>query len=99
MNNRDILYKKREEIINDICFFRRKLVSLENYLNDINNKICKIDGCDFGPWNKTRGNDKKVYYFRKCKVCGKIERTFDEPALYLINENGKCYSKVRKKEF
>lgn len=80
---------RREDILKEIKYYKYKIKLLNEELRELNNDICYRSGCDFFPWEKGG-----TFYFRKCKICGKLETTEKVPSTYL----GSGEVKVRRKE-
>lgn len=96
----------REDAIKQLYALRRKALKLVdnanktlqkrcNYLKEINESICKIQGHNYTDWEEHDGFlDRTWYYTRECQMCGKKERVDDEP----LEFKEQSLKKIRKKD-
>ena len=63
--------------------YEEELLQCKREVEEINTQICLINGHTFSDWKQKQNPnlDKNCYLERKCEICGKVERNYNEKAL------------------
>lgn len=84
------LLEYRNNIMNDIDIYTKKVNSLTDDLKNVSRAICDISCHQFGTWKKYED-----IYVRRCSMCGMIEKSISSPTEDFVNDNRIVKKRVR----
>lgn len=83
------LLEYRDNIMNDIDVYSKKVNSLNEDLKNVSRAICDISTHQFGNWKKYDD-----IYIRRCSMCGMVEKSI-VPTEDFVNDNRIVKKRVR----
>lgn len=84
------LFVLRKKTIRLVDSAKKTLQKRCDYLSEINNAICEVQGHSYSDWEEHAGFlDRSWYYTRECLICGKKEMVDDDPFEYEVQSNKK----------